>query len=185
MKLFLTLSIFVNVLFCGLVFYQKNGSKNNSNKYQVCEAGVPKGELIPSFSGETSKGHPLSLDALRGKKTLVIFWALWCKPCVEEIPRMVKLYEEYKDKGINFVSINVDGLGKKNEVLEFIEKQKILFDVILSSPQETSKKLFMKSYPTNWLVGADGKLIRSFNGMSDEQFKDIESSFKSEAVVQF
>ena len=50
----------------------------------------------------------MKLADLKGKVAIVNFWATWCGPCKIEIPDFVKLYDEYKDKGLVIVGISID-----------------------------------------------------------------------------
>lgn len=47
-------------------------------------------------------------DSKKGKVVLVNFWASWCRPCVAEIPGLIKLYNNYKDSGFEIIFISVD-----------------------------------------------------------------------------
>ena len=55
-----------------------------------------------------------------GHVTMVDFWASWCGPCRMENPNMVKLYAEFKDKGLSVISVSLD--EKKDKWLEAIKK---------------------------------------------------------------
>lgn len=61
------------------------------------------GVALPDTSGREQ-----SLGQWRGKVVVVNFWATWCEPCREEMPRFVKLQEQYGDKGLQFVGIAID-----------------------------------------------------------------------------
>lgn len=56
----------------------------------------------------SQKDLELLKDSNKGKVVLVNFWATWCKPCVAEFPELVKLYNDYKEKGFELVFISVD-----------------------------------------------------------------------------
>ncbi len=53
-------------------------------------------------------GHSRKLSALRGQVVVVNFWATWCGPCQEELPRLTKLAESYEGKPVRFVLISID-----------------------------------------------------------------------------
>ena len=83
-----------------LGIYLKKES-DNRNAMQV-------GKLAPDFTLQTPEGEPFSLKDLKGKVKIIDFWASWCGPCRAENPNMVRLYRDYKKKGLEILSVSID-----------------------------------------------------------------------------
>lgn len=66
------------------------------------------GAIAPEFSAPTPEGNTLALSDVKGKLTLIDFWAAWCKPCRAENPNVVKLYNAYHDKGFTIIGVSLD-----------------------------------------------------------------------------
>ena len=62
----------------------------------------------------------MKLSDHRGKVVLVDFWASWCGPCRRENPNVVKMYNKYKEKGFDILSVSLD--KNKDRWLGAIEK---------------------------------------------------------------
>ncbi len=56
----------------------------------------------------TPDGEQISLYGVKGKLKIIDFWASWCGPCRMENPNMVKLYNDFKDKGLAVISVSLD-----------------------------------------------------------------------------
>lgn len=76
--------------------------------------------LAPDFTLNTPEGKEVSLYETKGKVKIIDFWASWCGPCRMENPNMVKLYEEFKDRGLTIISVSLD--TKKDKWVEAIKK---------------------------------------------------------------
>ena len=82
---------------------------------ELDEAGLAR--LLPL--GETSSPE----QQQRARPLLVNFWATWCDPCREEFPDLVKIDNEYRPRGLDFVTISLDDLSEiNNQVPRFILK---------------------------------------------------------------
>ncbi|MET6990701.1 TlpA disulfide reductase family protein [Sediminicola arcticus] len=66
------------------------------------------GSKAPNFSAPTPSGELLALNDAMGKVTIVDFWAAWCKPCRAENPNVVKVYNQYHEKGLNIIGVSLD-----------------------------------------------------------------------------
>ena len=58
---------------------------------------------LPDATGEQE-----TLGQWKGKVLIVNFWATWCEPCKEEMPRFIKLQDEFGPKGLQFVGVAID-----------------------------------------------------------------------------
>jgi len=56
------------------------------------------------------------LEEQRGTITVVDLWASWCSPCIERFPHMVALYHKYRDRGVQFISLNFDEEGDRESL---------------------------------------------------------------------
>lgn len=122
-----------------------------------------KGNPVMDFTLPDTAGNPVSLSQFKGKYVLLDFWASWCVPCRKENPLIVKLYNEYKDKGFTVVSVSMDKADARKAWLEAIQKDGLaewthMCDV-KGFAGEAASMYYIKSIPTNFLIGPDGKFI--------------------------
>ena len=66
------------------------------------------GRTLPSLKLKSGDGKLTSLDSFRGRPVFIDVWATWCGPCVASLPRLAQLYQETKDKGLAFLTIDTD-----------------------------------------------------------------------------
>ena len=70
------------------------------------------------------------LDSSNGQITVVDYWASWCAPCIKRFPHMVELHHAYKDRGVRFVSLNLDEYGDEESISwanDFLARIKAVF----------------------------------------------------------
>ena len=111
------------------------------------------------FTAVTPEGEELSLSQLVGKTDFVLvdFWASWCGPCRAEIPNLIKVYEQYKEKGLVVLGVAVN--DKPEDTLKAIEKDKITYPQILNSQNIAAETYDFNSIPTIYLFGPDGRVV--------------------------
>lgn len=118
------------------------------------------GAKFPDYVGNDMQGNPTSIYTKLGKVTLIDFWASWCPPCRIENPNLVKLYADYKDKGLEIIGISLD--KSKNNWEKAVVKDKITW-IQLSNLKEWKdpivKKIGIEEIPTTFLVDEQGKII--------------------------
>lgn len=73
---------------------------------------VAVGGKAPDFVAETVDGDRIALSDYEGKKTVVLnFWGIRCLPCLQEMPKLQNIYSRYKDRDVEMLGVNVDGVG--------------------------------------------------------------------------
>jgi len=83
-----------------------------AEKKAEAEKSTDIGAMAPNFSAPGPDGNEIALADIKGKLTLIDFWAAWCKPCRAENPNVVDVYKKYHDKGLNIIGVSLDRKGE-------------------------------------------------------------------------
>ena len=116
--------------------------------------GTQVGNLAPDFQLQNLDGQTVSLGNLQGKPVLINFWATWCPPCRSEMPYIQEIYEEWADKGLVVLAINIGESSSKAE--EFMQSYNLSFTVLLDTKQDVAQKYNIQYIPTTLLINKDG-----------------------------
>jgi thiol-disulfide isomerase/thioredoxin len=136
-----------------------------------CGNGVKESALAPNFSLKSLENREMTLTSLKGKVVLLDFWATWCPPCREAIPHLVELYQNYKDKGLVVIGMNVDR-GEGEVVRRFVKSMGIPYPILLA-PEETVRDYGVNALPTTVLVDKEGKIREKIVGFNSSIAKKV------------
>jgi peroxiredoxin len=121
----------------------------------------------PASTFTTLEGKTLSLDELRGKIVLVNFWATSCPGCVKEMPDMVEVYREYKDRGFEIIAVAMS-YDPPNYVQSFVQTRQLPFPVALDVTGEHARAFGdVQLTPTTFIIGKDGRILEQKLGEID------------------
>ena len=136
-------------------------SSEDSEPKSDAESGgaLSVGAEAPAFELKNLRGETVSLRSYRGKAVLLNFWATWCAPCVAEMPSLVRLSKELKDKGVELLSINVDGAKKRDEVLRFAQENGMDFQVLLDPTFSVPPLYAVSGFPETMLIDPSGTFL--------------------------
>ena len=122
---------------------------------------VLPGMDAPDIELADPDGNLRRLSDLRGKVVLIDFWASWCRPCRMENPNVVRLYEQYRDKGFEIFSVSLD--NNRESWLKAIADDHLVWPNHVSDLRGWSSaggRLYgISSIPSTILVGPDGKIL--------------------------
>ncbi|CAN5455186.1 hypothetical protein BH18ACI1_BH18ACI1_04840 [soil metagenome] len=142
-----------------------NSAETKSSSYPNAPAGIMQPEI------KDVDGNAFKLEDKKGKVVLVNLWAIWCGPCIAEMPHLVEMQEKYKDQGFEIVGLNIgDNEGQhepEENVKAFAEKMKLNYQLGYADDKltgEFNKITRMGGIPQSFLVNREGKLINVFQG---------------------
>jgi peroxiredoxin len=154
-------------------------------------AGIALGLAPPAWSG-TQVGQPaeaftlnyveggksVRLADLKGKPTVVVFWATWCPPCRKEIPDLKDLHKEFGPKGLNLLAVAVAFRESRDDVLRFQKDYELPYPVLWDEENKVSEMYGVAGIPTVILVDPDG-VIRYRQHFLDDTFRTLVQSYLS------
>ena len=128
-------------------------------------AGINPGDFAPNILTTDINGSSFDLNELRGQHVLLDFWGSWCGPCIKEAPYIVALHNEFKDKGLEVVSVAIEkndktwkkaanrlGYSWEHQLVEV--SRYVRFNEIASAYEVTD-------IPSLFLIDPEGKIIAS------------------------
>jgi peroxiredoxin len=133
------------------------------------------GRAAPDFLLQTPDGGELRLSDLRGTPVVVNFWASWCTPCREEMPRIVAAYDE--QSGQAFAVVAVDLQENDGMVRDFADDFGMEFPIVIDRTGEVGDTWRIggpiEGIPSSYFIDGDGIVrARVFGPMSDEVLQE-------------
>ena len=128
---------------------------------QLVEEAVPIAELTM----QDLAGRPIATDDLRGKVTLVNFWATWCGPCREEIPDLIALQDRYPNQ-LQVIGVSADE-GDLAKVEEFAREWGMNYPIVMATPEIHHQFPGVFALPTSFVVDPDGQIVQTHVGLID------------------
>jgi len=115
------------------------------------------------FQAKTVDGQEIQLSSLKGKVVLLNFWGIWCVPCRKEIPKLQKMYEELRNKGLEIVGIDVG--DEAATVKKYMGQQSVSYPVLLGA--EIADDYDVEVFPTNVVIDRTGRIQHLEEGYND------------------
>ena len=165
-----------------LVEHPKYGSRSSAktaNRLLTLERENRTGEVpaSPSFGGRSDAlvgkkaldfnvkdldGNDLSLEKYRGNVILLDFWAVWCGPCIAEMPNVKAVYEKYKDENFQIIGISLD--DSRNKLVGYLEKEEITWPQVFDGngwKNQVAEMYGIRAIPHMYLIDGEGVIRKS------------------------
>lgn len=118
------------------------------------------GQVAPDFEAYTPNNKAVKLSDYRGKYVLVDFWASWCMPCRKENPNLVRIYNDYKNKGFEILGVSLD--NNPGSWMRAIEEDKLPWTNISDLKAWSSNLVIdyrIKAIPSSVVLDPEGKIL--------------------------
>jgi peroxiredoxin len=121
--------------------------------------------IAPDFSRQDLNRGTVSLAALRGKVVLLNFWATWCEPCLNEVPRFAEWQEKYGSGGLQIVGVSMD--DDEPPVAAFYREHKLNYPVVMGDEKLGELYGGVLGLPVTFLIDRRGKIRFRHDGETD------------------
>lgn len=131
-------------------------------------------------------GAKIKLEDYKGKVVVVNLWATWCGPCRKEMPHLVELQNQYKDKGFEMVGLSIEEADTEQMVKDFAKEMNLNYTLgwIDSKTQGEFLKLSkFDGIPQSFLINRQGQLAGIFVGGNDSTIMKLKE-FAGKAVAE-
>ncbi len=138
--------------------------------------GKDQKEINPNptfdFSLPDLNGKIHNMSEFSGQILVMNFWATWCPPCVDEVPKLIALYQKYRIKGIQVIGIALDK-DSLNLLDQFVKRNAVTYPILVGnekllislSKESVGKNL--KGVPFTLLFDKKGQIYKRFDGSFD------------------
>ena len=142
-----------------------DGGGGSENWFDQAISSLPAiGEQAPALAGLSLEGKPVSLEALAGQLVYLDFWYIGCGPCMQALPHLAGMQEEFGPEGFTVVGVNHH--QKASTVQRYLDRRDL--DVPQMMLDTLPSAYPVVAYPTWCLVGRDGRIIDRNIGYSED-----------------
>lgn len=163
----------LGLIFCMLPFVACSDATDDESD-KITDTVDPSFQIAPNFTLLNTELEEVSLTDYQDKVVIVDFWATWCKPCKEEIPRFIELYHEYQAQGFEVVGISTDDVdGRLKNIETFFQElsgegHDINYPILLAD-SDTIQRYQVPVLPSAYLVNRNGEIVKVFEGAQESK----------------
>ncbi len=129
-------------------------------------------KILMNDKYETTGGDSTPIKLKNNSFTLIDLWYSNCGPCKKQFPKLIDIYERYKEKGFEIIGISIDSDKFRTNWLKTINEYKLTWPQYLDKGGKVCQdKLLITQYPTNYLIDKSGNIVRE--NITPESLKDF------------
>ena len=128
--------------------------------------GLDSSEPAPHFHAKSMDGDNYDNESLKGKNVLIQFWTTWCPYCRNDEPAFEAVIQDFADKGLVVLAVNVGESKKK--VKKYLEQSPRPCKVVLTEDTNLAAFFAANAYPIYVLIDKDGNVAGTQRGAGGE-----------------
>jgi thiol-disulfide isomerase/thioredoxin len=125
--------------------------------------------VVVDFEAEDLEGQPFEGRSLKGKTLVLDFWAVWCLPCLEAMPALNRLSQDFEEKELQVVGIAVYS-GSSQDVRKFLEKREVDYKILVGA-EDILEKFEVIGFPTYILIDPEGRVYKKYVGEVEDLYQ--------------
>ncbi|MCM3114676.1 thiol-disulfide oxidoreductase ResA [Neobacillus sp. MER 74] len=138
---------------------------------------VAVGAQAPDFALVDMQGKKHQLSDYRGQGVFLNFWGTWCPPCKKEMPYINNQYHQYKDKGVQVLTVDIQ--ESELAVNQFAERLKLDFPIMIDTDKEVMNTYGIDPLPATFLIDKNGKVVNYYTGeLTEEKVREFMEKIK-------
>ena len=130
---------------------------------------LARASMAPPFTAATAAGQPISLAGLHGRVVLLDFWATWCVPCRQLLPKLQQIASQFQNEPFTLLSISWD--EDTDAWQKFIAANHMSWPQVLDMDRKLSTTYGVDSLPHYFTIDADGALQSEVIGTGDDDIQ--------------
>ena len=140
----------------------------------LANLSLARATMAPPFTVKTLDGRTVSLDSLHGQVVLLDFWATWCVPCRQFLPRLQKLAADLKDQPFTLLSVSWD--EDQDAWKTYIAANQMTWPQVLDATHSLSNIYGVDGLPHTFTIDPDGALQSEVVGVGED---DLEARIRA------
>ncbi|MEH7086201.1 thiol-disulfide oxidoreductase ResA [Neobacillus drentensis] len=138
---------------------------------------VAVGAQAPDFALVDMQGKKHKLSDYRGQGVFLNFWGTWCPPCKKEMPYINNQYHQYKDKGVQVLTVDIQ--ESELAVNQFAERLKLDFPIMIDTDKEVMNTYGIDPLPATFLINKNGEVVDYYTGeLTEEKVREFMEKIK-------
>jgi len=121
-----------------------------------------KGKQNIALQLKDLNGNTVNLSDYKDKVILLNFWASWCKPCIKEIPSLVRLGDKLKQQDFKIITVNVGESAR--EISDFKKRVKFDLPILLDDEGKAVQDWGVYAYPSNFILDKNAIIRYTYRG---------------------
>ncbi|MES2617667.1 MAG: TlpA disulfide reductase family protein [Bacteroidota bacterium] len=138
-------------------------------------------QALPSVQVKTLDGKSVDIKdyAVKGKLTIISFWATWCGPCIKELDNILDVYDEWQKKyNCEVVAVTIDDSRNIPKVKPFVDGKGWPFTILTDENKDLARALNVNNPPQVFLVDQEGNIVYTHVGYTEGSEFDLEAEMK-------